>query len=125
MDARAMKHDRPVDRDPESLLPLTPAIFHILLALAGGESHGYGIMQEVERMTGGQIRLGPGTLYRSLQRMLVEGLIEELDDPESPEQERRRNYKLSRFGRRVADEEARRLATLVRAAKAKGLLSEP
>jgi DNA-binding PadR family transcriptional regulator len=120
-----MKYEEAAGRDPEALLPLTPAIFHILLALAGGESHGYGIMQEVERMTGGQIRVGPGTLYRSLQRMLVEGLIEEYDDPDNPDQERRRNYKLSRFGRRVAQEEARRLATLVRAAKGKGLLAEP
>jgi DNA-binding PadR family transcriptional regulator len=118
-----MKKD--AERDPASLVPLTPAIFHILLALAGGESHGYGIMIEVEKVTGGQIRLGPGTLYRSLQRMLVEGLIEEFDDPDNPDQERRRNYKVTRFGRSVAQEEAKRLATLVEASKAKGLLNKP
>jgi DNA-binding PadR family transcriptional regulator len=115
-----MKKD--AERNPESLLPLTPAIFHILLALAGGESHGYGIMLDVENVTGGQIRLGPGTLYRSLQRMLVEKLIEEFDDPDNPDQERRRNYRLTRFGRNVAQEEAKRLATLLEAAKVKGLL---
>jgi DNA-binding PadR family transcriptional regulator len=118
-----MKKD--TERDPASLVPLTPAIFHILLALTGGESHGYGIMIEVEKVTGGQIRLGPGTLYRSLQRMLVEGLIEEFDDQDYPDQERRRNYKVTRFGRCVAQEEAKRLATLVEAAKAKGLLHKP
>jgi DNA-binding PadR family transcriptional regulator len=62
------------------MVTLTPAVFHILLALAGGESHGYGIMLEVEELTRGCIRLGPGTLYRSIQRMLVQGLIEELEE---------------------------------------------
>jgi DNA-binding PadR family transcriptional regulator len=118
-----MKKD--TEPDPASLVPLTPAIFHILLALVGGESHGYGIMIEVEKVTGGQIRLGPGTLYRSLQRMLVERLIEEYDDPDNPDQERRRNYQVTRLGRSVAQEEAKRLATLVEAAKAKGLLHKP
>ena len=66
--------------DPRTLLPLTPAVFHIMLALAGGECHGYAIMQEVERLTGGLLNLGPGTLYRSIQRMLVDGLIEETKD---------------------------------------------
>jgi DNA-binding PadR family transcriptional regulator len=117
--------NKDADRNPDALLPLTPAIFHILLALAGGESHGYGIMLDVEKLTDGQIRLGPGTLYRSLQRMLVEQLIEEFDDPNNPDQERRRNYRLTRFGRCVAQEEAKRLAALVVAAKAKGLLKEP
>jgi DNA-binding PadR family transcriptional regulator len=93
-----------------------------MLALAGGKRHGYRIMQEVERLTGGQIRLGPGTLYRSIQRMVVDGLIEELDDPEASEHERRRVYRLTPFGRRVAEEEARRLATLVKAARGRGLL---
>ena len=68
--------------DPQTLLPLTPAVFHIMLALAGGEGHGYGIMLEVERLTSGRLNLGPGTLYRSIQRMLLDGLIEETkDDP--------------------------------------------
>jgi DNA-binding PadR family transcriptional regulator len=115
--------DPPGSRDPQALVPLTPAIFHILLALADGESHGYGIMQEVEELTGGQVRLGPGTLYRSLQRMLVEGLIEELDERPGPEgDERRRYYRVTALGRRVAQAEAQRLAALVRAARARKLL---
>ncbi|MGH9889393.1 MAG: PadR family transcriptional regulator, partial [bacterium] len=72
---------RPDDRpaaEPAGGGPVTPAVFHILLALADGESHGYGIMQDVDRITNGGTRLGPGTLYRSIQRMLVDGLIEEL-----------------------------------------------
>ncbi len=67
-------------RDPAELLPLTPAVFHILLALSSGECHGYGIMLEVNKVTGGQLHLGPGTLYRSIQRMLIDGLIEETTD---------------------------------------------
>jgi DNA-binding PadR family transcriptional regulator len=109
-------------REPQALVPLTPAVFHIMLALADGERHGYGIMLEVEAL--GIIRLGPGTLYRSIQRMLVEGLIEELKDHADPDSddERRRYYRLTDFGQRVAREEARRLAVLMRAARAKGLL---
>ncbi len=115
------------ERDPALLVPLTPAVFHILLALAGGECHGYGIMLEVERLTGGRIRLGPGTLYRSIQRMLVDGLIEETGGASGPslEDERRRVYRLSPLGRRVAREEARRLAVLVKASSARGLLDRP
>jgi DNA-binding PadR family transcriptional regulator len=111
---------------PGSMLPLTPAVFHILLALAGGECHGYGIMQEVERLTGGQLHLGPGTLYRSIQRMLVDGLIEESKDaPDSEsEDERRRNYRLTGFGREVARAESLRLEVLLEAARQRNLLSE-
>lgn len=110
--------------EPGSLLPLTPAVFHILLALAGGECHGYGIMQEVERLTKGQLRLGPGTLYRSIQRMLIEGLIEETaDGPDSfSDDERRRNYRLTEFGRVVARAESLRLEVLVEAARQRKLL---
>jgi DNA-binding PadR family transcriptional regulator len=111
-------------RDPDALIPLTPAIFHIMLALADGRSHGYGIMLEVEELTHGRTRLGPGTLYRSIQRMLVEGLIDESLEPGTQsEDERRRYYRLTDFGRRVAKAEARRLATLVRAARLRRLLS--
>ena len=101
-------------RDPAQLLPLTPAVFHILLALSGGECHGYGIMQEVDKVTGGQLHLGPGTLYRSIQRMLIDGLIEETTEPESTGQddERRRNYRLTAFGLAVVGAEAMRLKTL-------------
>jgi DNA-binding PadR family transcriptional regulator len=113
-------------RDPDDLLPLTPAIFHILLALAGGECHGYGIMQEVSEITEGQTQLGPGTLYRSIQKMVLDGLIEEIvgagATPE--ESERRRVYRMTPFGRQVAKAEARRIAGLVRAASRRKLLSE-
>jgi DNA-binding PadR family transcriptional regulator len=110
-------------RDPQELLPLTPAVFHILLVLADGEAHGYGIMLEVEELTRGQVRLGPGTLYRSIQRMQVDGLIEEAGERSGPDDdERRRYYRLTELGRRVAEAEARRLATLVDVATARGLL---
>jgi DNA-binding PadR family transcriptional regulator len=113
--------------EPEALLPLTPAVFHILLVVADGRTHGYAIMREVEAMTRGQVRLGPGTLYRSLQRMVVDGLIEELEMgvAAEAEAERRRYYQLTPFGRNVARAEARRLAALVDAARARKLLPGP
>ena len=112
-------------RDPEELLPLSPAVFHVLLALADAERHGYGIIKEVEARTDGRVRLGPGTLYGSIKRMLEEGLIEESDErPDSAlDDERRRYYRLTGFGRRVASAEAERLDGLVAAARAKRLLS--
>jgi DNA-binding PadR family transcriptional regulator len=112
-------------RDPEELLPLSPAVFHVLLALADAERHGYGIIKEVEARTDGRVRLGPGTLYGSIKRMLEEGLIEESDErPDSAlDDERRRYYRLTGFGRRVASAEAERLSGLVDAARAKRLLS--
>jgi DNA-binding PadR family transcriptional regulator len=111
--------------DPQSLLPLTPAVFHIMLALAGGERHGYGIMQEVERLTNGQLNLGPGTLYRSIQRMLLDALIVETKEVHDfvEDDERRRYYRLTSFGVNVARAEARRLQSLVHAAGDRGLLS--
>ena len=113
--------------DVEDLLPLTPAVFHILLALADGECHGYAIMQEVERSSEGKRRLGAGTLYGSIKRLLSEGLIVEssvrpsikLDD------ERRRYYRLTEFGRRVMVAEAERLENLVNEARAKSVLTKP
>jgi DNA-binding PadR family transcriptional regulator len=112
------------NRDPEELMPLTPAVFHILLALADGERHGYSIMQEVEARTDNKVRLGPGTLYGSIKRMLADGLIEESDErPDAAlDDERRRYYRLTAFGRRVAIAEAMRLESLVGAARAKRLL---
>lgn len=109
---------------PEDLLPLTPAVFHILLALADGEKHGYNIMQEVGRLTGGRMKMGPGTLYGSIKRMLQQGLIVESDERPDPEldDERRRYYKLTEFGERVVQAEARRLAALVAVAHSKRLL---
>lgn len=106
------------------MLPLTPAVFHILLALADRERHGYSIMQEVEARTDGKVRLGPGTLYGSIKRMLADGLIEEVEARPDPEldDERRRYYRLTGFGRRVAAAEAERLLSLVRDAQAKRLI---
>ena len=107
--------------------PLTPAMFHILLALAGGERHGYAIMREVEVLTGGAQRLGPGSLYGSIKRMLTDGLIEECGErPEqAAEDERRRYYRLTNLGRRAAGAEARRLEVLVVAARGRRLLDRP
>jgi DNA-binding PadR family transcriptional regulator len=110
--------------EPQDLLPLTPAVLHILLALADEERHGYGIMREVEGRTGGQTRLGPGTLYGSIKRMLADGLIEESDERPDPamDDQRRRYYGITDFGRRVAGAEAERLSGLVETARARKLL---
>jgi DNA-binding PadR family transcriptional regulator len=112
------------EREVRDLLPLRPAVLHILLALADEERHGYGIMREVEGRTGGQTRLGPGTLYGSIKRMLVDGLIEESDERPDPamDDHRRRYYRITDFGRRVAGAEAERLAGLVETARARKLL---
>ena len=101
--------------NPHDLLPLTPAVFYILLALADGDKHGYGIMQEVKVITDGQFSMGPGTLYGSIKRMLETGLIVEVDDRPDPalDDERRRYYRLTSLGQRVAQAEAERLAALV------------
>jgi DNA-binding PadR family transcriptional regulator len=113
------------DRD-EGTAVLTPAVFHILLALADGHSHGYGIMQDVGQFTGGELRLGPGTLYRSIQRMLVDGLIEELTIAlhDESDDDRRRHYRLTKKGLDVAQREARRLAALVDIARRRDLLGK-
>jgi DNA-binding PadR family transcriptional regulator len=97
---------------------------HILLALADEERHGYGVMKEVEDRTGGEMRLGPGTLYGAIKRMLAEGLIEESDERPDPEldDQRRRYYRITDFGRRVAGAEAERLQGLVNTARARKLL---
>lgn len=110
-------------RDPRSFLPLTPAIFNILLALAGGEKHGYGIMQEVSAPGAGRLRLGPGTLYGSIKRLLDDELIaESADRPDAQDDERRRYYRLTELGHRVAAAEAARLETLVGLARSRRLL---
>ena len=102
-------------------LPLTPPVFHILLALSDEERHGYGIMQDVARQTNDTLQLGPGTLYGCLKRMLAAGLVEESD--ERPDQElddeRRRYYRMTDLGRSVVRAEARRLAEAVTAARAR------
>jgi DNA-binding PadR family transcriptional regulator len=108
----------------ENLLPLTPPVFHILMALADGERHGYGIMQEVARQTGGTLQLGPGTLYGCLKRMLAANLVEESGERPDPEldDERRRYYRITPLGDRAVRAEARRLADAVSAAIGKRLL---
>jgi DNA-binding PadR family transcriptional regulator len=114
------------DRRPDSLLPLPTATFHILLALAVEDRHGYGIIQDVATRTGGQVRLSAGTLYRSIHRMVEEELVIEIQERPAPDQddERRRYYRLTEFGAAVARAEARRLAELVRLASASGLAPE-
>ncbi len=114
----------PKAKDAETLLPLTPAVFHILLALSDGERHGYGIMQDVKDQTGGRLRLGPGTLYGCLNRMLDAKLVEESDERPDPEldDQRRRYYRLTDLGSRVSRLEAARLEEAVRAARQKKLL---
>jgi DNA-binding PadR family transcriptional regulator len=112
------------DRDPgvDDLLPLPEATFHILIALADGDRHGYGIIQDVAARTGGALKLSAGTLYRSIQRMLEQGLIVETSDRPAPDQddERRRYYRNTAFGAAVARAEAGRLTRLVRLARASG-----
>ena len=113
----------PSTPDPHELLPLPAAMFHILVAVADQDRHGYAIMQDVAARTNGALKLSPGTLYGSIRRMLEEGLIVELSDRQRPDEddERRRYYRLTAFGRSVAQAEATRLATLLRQAKAVGL----
>ncbi|HXS83679.1 MAG TPA: PadR family transcriptional regulator [Methylomirabilota bacterium] len=115
------------DREhPETLLPLPPATFHILLALADEERHGYAILQDVEARTGGELRMSAGTLYRSIARMVEQGLISEVARRRAiADDERRRYYRLTPFGTAVARAEMRRLSTLVRLARARGLKPGP
>lgn len=102
--------------DPKRFIPLKPQWFHIMLSLAGGEQHGYGIMQEVLNRTTGKVRLWPATLYGSIKRLIEAGLIEESEERPLPEQDdaRRRYYKLTSLGKRVLDAECDRLQELVR-----------
>src|SRR5678809_445211 len=108
--------------DATSLLPLPPVTFHILLALADEDRHGYAIIQDVAARTDGALKLSAGTLYRSIQRMIEQGLIVETRDRPAPEDddERRRYYRITAEGGAAAREEVRRLAQLVRMARAKG-----
>ena len=106
----------------DALLPLPPATLHILLSLAEGERHGYGIIQDVEARTAGELRMSAGTLYRSIARMVEQGLITEVSNRRTRvEDERRRYYRLTPFGTAVARAEVRRLSHLVRDARARGL----
>ena len=112
------------DADIDSFLPLPTAVFHILVALADADRHGYAIMQDVADRTAGKVRLSAGTLYSAVRRMLEQGLIEELRDSPDPDNadERRRYYRLTALGRDVALAEARRVTDLLSQAKAAGLI---
>jgi len=110
------------DRDPQTLLPLTPALFHVLLSLVDGQKHGYAILKEVVERTDGQVELSTGTLYGIVKRLLADGLIRESALGST---ERRRAYALTAFGKRVALAEAERLRDLVKTAQLKNLLPKP
>src|SRR5438552_2088113 len=112
----------PAPPPAEALLPLPEATFHILMALADDDRHGYGIIQDVEARTDGRLRLSAGTLYRSIQRMLEQGLIVETRERPAPELDdgRRRYYRITPFGVAVARAQTRRLGHLVRLARASG-----
>ena len=112
------------DPKPSALLPLQPATFHILMALADQDRHGYAIIQEVAMRTEGAVKLSAGTLYRSIQRMLEQGVIVEADERPAPDEddERRRYYRITEFGTAVARAEAKRLSDLVRLAHASGFV---
>ena len=113
--------------DPGEMPPLTPAVFHVLLALTGGERHGYAIMQEVAESTDGRMKMGPGTLYGTIRRLLEARMIEESDERPGPEMddERRRYYRLTAAGQRAVKAEARRYAELAELARRKRLLGKP
>ncbi len=109
--------------DVDDFLPLPASVMHIIVALAGGEMHGYAIMREVAEISGGAVTMGPGTLYGSIKRMIDQGLLEETDERPDPalDDERRRYYRLTDLGRRVGAAEHARLSQLVSAADARRL----
>jgi len=113
-----------MQEDIHNLLPLTPTVFHMLLALADGEKHGYGIMRSVEEETHGQMQIRTGSLYGSIRRMIGAGLIEETNERPDPEldDERRRYYGLTDFGRRVLTAEAARIARAMAVIQGKHIL---
>jgi DNA-binding PadR family transcriptional regulator len=106
-----------MSEDLSSYLPLSPAVLHILLALASGDLHGYGLMQEVERQSEGQYKLGPGTLYDNLRRLMVQGLVEQASLPKGQDP-RRQYYQLSSLGRKILAADVARLEEVVREARA-------
>jgi DNA-binding PadR family transcriptional regulator len=115
------------EHDPHAFIPLKIQWFHIMLSLAGGEQHGYAIMQEVLQRTTGKVRLWPATLYGSIKRLIEAELIEESDERPEPEEDdaRRRYYRLTKLGKRVLDAECERLQELVRAIQGKrGMVTE-
>ena len=116
-------YTHPVKTEAESLLPLPPATFHILVALADEDRHGYAVIKDIEALTAGRLKLSAGTLYRSVDRMVQQGLIREISSPlaRNMDDERRRYYRITPFGREVAMAESRRLAQMLDLARAKGL----
>jgi DNA-binding PadR family transcriptional regulator len=120
-------HSAAPSRQPKPNPPLPPATFHILLSLARGERHGYGIMSDVAESTAGEMRIGPGTLYGTIKRLLAGGLIEESDERQDPalDDERRRYYRITPAGRAAVANEARRLDACVQIARATGLIVSP
>jgi DNA-binding PadR family transcriptional regulator len=121
----------PKPASPQTLLPLSPPVFHILLALSPEERHGYGIMQDVAQQTGGALQMGPGTLYGCLKRMLAAGLIEESGELPDPAlgpgsgEERRRYYRITLLGDQTVRAETQRLARALDAARSKRVTSKP
>jgi len=113
--------------EPGEMAPLTPAVFHVLLALADSERHGYAIMQEVAESTGGRTKMGPGTLYGTIKRLLEARMIEESDERPDPEldDERRRYYRLTALGQRAVRAEALRYAEMAEVARRKQLIGKP
>ena len=113
--------------EPGEMPPLTPAVFHVLLALADGERHGYAIMQEVAESTGRRIKMGPGTLYGTIKRLLEARMIEESDERPDPEldDERRRYYRLTALGQQAVRAEALRYAEMAQVARRKRLIGKP
>jgi DNA-binding PadR family transcriptional regulator len=120
-----MRSSREDEPRPEDFLPLHRDTFHVLVSLADSDRHGYSILLDVAERTGGALRLSPSSLYASIKRLLHQGLIEELAERPDPDEddERRRYYRLTRLGRKVAEVEARRLERLLADARATGLLS--
>jgi len=114
-----------MSEDPSSFLPLSPATLHILLSLAAGDRHGYGIMQEVARQSEGQYKLGPGTLYDNLQKLMNHAMVESAPQPHGDDDPRRRYYRLTRLGRSVLSAEIARLDNVVREAKLHLRLQSP
>lgn len=111
------------NKEPEDFLPLSPIVYHILVALGDGRLHGYAMMQEIAERTEGSVELLPGTLYSTIKRMLGDGLLEKCDPPPgaASSDERRRYYRLTAFGRMIGVAETRRMSVLVRLARKKGL----
>jgi len=122
-----MHHMTTQPPNPQQFIPLTPAVFNILLALSEDDKHGYAILQSIAQRTGGQVRMGTGTLYGIIKRLLADGWIEEIDERPDPslDDERRRYYRLTRLGAQVASAEAERMAQLVKVARQQGLLPNP